>query len=159
VKKRQSSLINIGVPLEAEREEIRGMNQITCKQEKIKARLYAAILDYFIVTTIGLLIQILSEKFYLFYFGEYTVINYSGIIVAFSCLLFKDSIGSRSIGKRKYHLSVIDDKSGKNASVFKCILRNIPLILITPIEAIMITANSPKRIGDLIAGTRVRRMQ
>lgn len=67
---------------------------------------------------------------------------------------FKDSFGARSIAKRVTKLQVVDNRTGKAASVMQCFLRNLTIV-IWPVEVLITFFNSQRRLGDFIAGTRV----
>lgn len=67
---------------------------------------------------------------------------------------FKDSFGARSIAKRMTKLQIVDNSTGKAASVMQCFFRNLTIV-IWPVEVIMTLFNSQRRIGDFIAGTKV----
>jgi hypothetical protein len=51
-------------------------------------------------------------------------------------------------------LQIVENKTGKVASPIKCFIRNI-FIIIWPIEVIVTLINPSRRIGDLVAGTKV----
>lgn len=78
---------------------------------------------------------------------------YSSLFI-WSLYFNKDIYFGRSIGKRISNLQVIDIKSNLPASPVKCFVRNLP-ILIWPIEGLVVLINPSRRIGDLIAGTRL----
>jgi len=80
-------------------------------------------------------------------------LSYVGLI-GFALYFCKDCINGRSIAKRALKLQVVDNKSGNVASPIKCFVRNIFCIL-WPIEVIVTLASPSRRIGDMIAGTRV----
>lgn len=80
-------------------------------------------------------------------------LSYVGLI-GFALYFCKDCINGRSIAKRALKLQVVDNKSGNVASTIKCFVRNIFCIL-WPIEVIVTLANPSRRIGDMVAGTRV----
>jgi uncharacterized RDD family membrane protein YckC len=80
-------------------------------------------------------------------------LSYVGLI-GFALYFCKDCINGRSIAKRALKLQVVDNKSGNVASPIKCFVRNIFCIL-WPIEVIVTLANPSRRIGDMVAGTRV----
>jgi uncharacterized RDD family membrane protein YckC len=67
---------------------------------------------------------------------------------------FKDSFDGRSIAKRVTKLQVVDNRTGKTASVGQCFVRNLT-ILIWPLEVIITLFRSDRRLGDFIARTRV----
>jgi uncharacterized RDD family membrane protein YckC len=79
-------------------------------------------------------------------------------LIPFSMIIFmilnKDSFKGRSFAKRKYGYQIIDNKTNIMASPFQCVIRNITMIF-WPIEAIIALINPSRRIGDLVAGTRV----
>jgi len=75
-------------------------------------------------------------------------------IFAFSLYFNKDAINGRCIGKRAFNFQVIDIKTNAPASSLKCLIRNITVIL-WPIEVIVSMINTSRRLGDLIAGTRL----
>lgn len=80
-------------------------------------------------------------------------LSYVGLI-GFALYFCKDCINGRSIAKRALKLQVVDNKSGNVASPIKCFVRNIFCIL-WPIEVIVTLASPSRRIGDMVAGTRV----
>ncbi|PZX45989.1 RDD family protein [Algoriphagus chordae] len=80
-------------------------------------------------------------------------LSYVGLI-GFALYFCKDCINGRSIAKRALKLQVVDNKSGNVASPIKCFVRNIFCIL-WPIEVIVTLVSPSRRIGDMVAGTRV----
>lgn len=80
-------------------------------------------------------------------------LSYIGLI-GFALYFSKDAIHGRSIGKRALKLQVVDNSSGNVASPIKCFVRNIFCIL-WPMEVIVTLASPSRRIGDIVAGTRV----
>jgi uncharacterized RDD family membrane protein YckC len=66
----------------------------------------------------------------------------------------KDCINGRSPGKRITKLQVVDNKIGAVASPLQCLVRGL-FIIIWPIEVIVTLTNPARRIGDLVAGTKV----
>lgn len=76
---------------------------------------------------------------------------YLGIMVLY---FLKDSFGARSIAKRVTKLQVVDNRTGKPASVLQCFFRNLTTV-IWPVEVIITFFNTQRRLGDYIAGTRV----
>jgi uncharacterized RDD family membrane protein YckC len=75
-------------------------------------------------------------------------------VFAFSIYFNKDIFGGRSPAKRILKLQVIDIKTNRPASPLKCLARNATIIL-WPIEVIVALFNRERRIGDLIAGTKL----
>lgn len=80
-------------------------------------------------------------------------LSYLGLI-GFALYFCKDCINGRSIAKRALKLQVVENKSGNVAPPIKCFVRNIFCIL-WPIEVIVTLASPSRRIGDMVAGTRV----
>jgi uncharacterized RDD family membrane protein YckC len=80
-------------------------------------------------------------------------LSYIGLI-GFALYFCKDCINGRSIAKRALKLQVVENKSGNVASPIRCFVRNIFCIL-WPIEVIVTLASPSRRIGDMVAGTRV----
>ncbi|WP_412983932.1 RDD family protein [Pontimicrobium sp. IMCC45349] len=80
-------------------------------------------------------------------------LSYVGLI-GFTLYFCKDCINGRSIAKRALKLQVVENKSGNVASPIRCFVRNIFCIL-WPIEVIVTLASPSRRIGDMVAGTRV----
>ena len=76
------------------------------------------------------------------------------VLIGFAIYFCKDSFNGRSIAKRALKLQVIENKTGKVASPIKCFVRNI-FIIIWPIEVVVTLINPSRRIGDLVAGTKV----
>lgn len=80
-------------------------------------------------------------------------LSYVGLI-GFALYFCKDCINGRSIAKRALKLQVIENKDGNVASPIRCFIRNIFCIL-WPIEVIVTLASPSRRIGDMVARTRV----
>lgn len=79
-------------------------------------------------------------------------------IIPFSIFLFftlnKDYYKAKSIAKRHFGYQVFDLKSNKPATELQCVIRNSTLI-IWPLEVIVSMFNSHRRLGDLLAGTKL----
>jgi uncharacterized RDD family membrane protein YckC len=84
------------------------------------------------------------------FLGPWIYIALCGFVTYFC----KDVVNGRSIGKRITNLQVVDDKTGEVATPMQCFVRNI-FCIIWPAEVIITFFNPQKRIGDLVAGTRV----
>ncbi len=67
---------------------------------------------------------------------------------------FKDGFGARSIAKRMTKLQIVDNTTGRPASVMQCFFRNLTIV-IWPVEVLITLFNSQRRLGDYIVGTRV----
>lgn len=76
------------------------------------------------------------------------------MIFGMSLYFNKDMIQGKSVAKRALKLEVVDVKTGEVASSLKCLVRNLT-IAVWPIEVIAVLISPSRRIGDLIAGTRV----
>jgi uncharacterized RDD family membrane protein YckC len=75
-------------------------------------------------------------------------------LFGFALYFCKDMFNGRSISKRLLKLQLVDNKTGEVASPLQCLVRNIFLI-IWPVEFIVALANTGRRIGDRVAGTRL----
>lgn len=76
------------------------------------------------------------------------------MIFGMSLYFNKDMIQGKSVAKRALKLEVVDIKTGEVACSLKCLIRNLT-IAVWPIEVIAVLISPSRRIGDLIAGTRV----
>lgn len=83
--------------------------------------------------------------------GE-TFLRASCSIFMLVAVLFKDSIGGRSIGKRIFRLKVVDAGTNELPKLYKRIFRNIPFFL--PIDYLIVLFGG-RRIGDMIFHTDV----
>ena len=71
--------------------------------------------------------------------------------------LFKDCLcGRRSLGKLICGLAIENAEAGEKAAYGSLIVRNLAYVIIT-IEGIVVLLNNGRRIGDLMANTRVVR--
>lgn len=79
-------------------------------------------------------------------------------LIPFSLIFFilinKDFYNGRSVAKRIFGYQVIDNKTNAVASELKCMFRNVTL-LIWPLEGLISLIHPERRLGDLIAGTRL----
>jgi len=75
-------------------------------------------------------------------------------LFGFSLFYCKDSFNGRSIAKRIFKLQVVDNRTGNPASPLKCFARNL-FLFFWPIELIAALVNPNRRIGDLIANTKL----
>jgi uncharacterized RDD family membrane protein YckC len=102
------------------------------------------IITIFIVAAINENVSILFPiSFGLIPFSLFTVV-----------LLNKDYFNGKSIAKRKFGYQIIDIKTGRPANEIQCVLRNSTLI-IWPIEVLVSLFSPYKRLGDLIAATKL----
>lgn len=69
--------------------------------------------------------------------------------------LFKDCLfGRRSVGKLILGLKIVDAETLQKPSLSKLILRNLPFIIVQ-VEGILVLLNHGRRLGDVIAKTKV----
>ncbi len=66
----------------------------------------------------------------------------------------KDSFNGRSLAKRITRLQVVNNRTGEAASPIRCFVRNLP-VMIWPVEVLVTFFSPHRRLGDLLAGTRV----
>ena len=73
--------------------------------------------------------------------------------------LFKDCLfGGRSLGKLICGLTIHNFETGEKASFCSLIVRNLAYVIIT-IEGVVVLLNKGRRIGDLMANTKVVRCE
>ncbi|MBC7865671.1 MAG: RDD family protein [Bacteroidia bacterium] len=88
-------------------------------------------------------------------FSLFTDYTFALVFIGFSTLYYlKDIFSGRSIGKRILGLQIVNNKSNLPASPVRTVLRNFGFLLWI-VEVVMILASPSKRLGDLIAGTKV----
>lgn len=75
-------------------------------------------------------------------------------LMGFVILMNKDAIRGRSIAKRQFGTRVVVHNTNLTAGPFRSFLRNITYFF-WPIEGLVTLFSPTRRIGDLIAGTRV----
>lgn len=134
------------------------------KKKEVTAgtRIGAMLLDHFVMT---FAIMFLVLPFTIGSFGEgitddSTTSPFSSdlffylMVFGMSLYFNKDMIQGKSVAKRALKLEVVNIKTGEVASSLKCLIRNLT-IAVWPIEVIAVLINPSRRIGDLIAGTRV----
>jgi uncharacterized RDD family membrane protein YckC len=124
---------------------------MTEKKITLGTRLGAMILDHIMMTIImvlfmlpGLISETMHDPFAGIYFW----------LFGFALYFCKDCINGRSIAKRILKLQIVDNKTGQVASPLKCFVRDVFCIL-WPIEIIIALINPSRRIGDLVAGTKL----
>jgi uncharacterized RDD family membrane protein YckC len=126
----------------------------------ISNRLTCALTEFFIfVFILGLLSTVIENILVLFasdLFKEFrlkelkTILFYLDLFIIFN----KDFFNGQSPIKSIFGFRVVDQKTGTTASDFKCFVRNMTIIL-WPIEVIVLLFSTDKRLGDMIAGTRI----
>lgn len=118
-------------------------------------RLGSIILDYLIMLIILCVFALPGIVMFNNHQNDTSVIL-SAVFIYFgvAIVLSKDSIMGQSIAKRILHFQIVRSKTNKIANSFRCIIRNI-FVIIWPIE-ILVTIFSPsRRIGDIVAGTKL----
>ena len=118
--------------------------------DKIK-RILAAIIDFYIICFLS------SALICVFTLGEFSITPFSIIVyltISLLLLLFKDFMfKNTSIGKRIFKLKVAKT-DGTNLMIVDVIKRNIPIIILLPVEALLLIINN-RRIGDIWAKTSI----
>ena len=76
------------------------------------------------------------------------------IPLGFALYFCKDCLNGRSIAKRMFMLQVVNYQTGEAASPLRCLVRNI-FCALWPVEVIITFVSPERRLGDMIAGTRV----
>lgn len=115
--------------------------------DTLPKRIISSIVDLFSLT-IGSMIFSVVENF------TFTSPVYSAVIL-FSMFINKDIYFGKSIGKYFNGTRVVSIRTGNAASPIQCSLRNL-FILIWPLEAIILLFSPKRRIGDIVAGTKVQ---
>jgi uncharacterized RDD family membrane protein YckC len=82
-----------------------------------------------------------------------TICNYIGLI-GVAIYFCKDCYYGQSVGKRLTKLQVINCKTDEIAKPFRCLVRDLFIVLF-PIEAIFMLINPARRLGDIVAGTKM----
>ncbi len=118
-------------------------------------RIGSMLLDHIIMASV---IAIASIPFLIlsFFLKRYFDFGFNWIIgfLMFLVYLNKDILRAKSPAKRIVGLQVVNNSTGRQASKLKCFIRNLTCIL-WPIEILVTLFSKHRRIGDLIANTRV----
>ncbi len=128
---------------------------MTDKKVPLGLRLGAMLLDHFIMCfvivppLIVMSLVVRSEPF------ETKPIETFAFYLMMLVYLNKDLAKGKSISKRILGLRVIDRKTGVPASEFKCFLRNMTIPIIWPLEVLISLFSPTRRLGDLIANTKL----
>jgi len=124
-------------------------------------RLVSMLLDHIIMTMIAgifFIPEIISSFSTILTHEQPTNDVFGGMIyillIGFAIYFCKDCINGRSIAKRILKLQLVDNSTGQVASPLKCLLRNVFCIL-WPLEVIVAIINPGRRIGDIVAGTKL----
>ncbi|MBN4065756.1 RDD family protein [Candidatus Amoebophilus asiaticus] len=81
-------------------------------------------------------------------------LNWIAGILIFAIYFNKDFFRGKSIGKRTIGLIVITNKGDEVATRLQCFIRNLTIILF-PLEVLISLFSRQRRIGDLLAGTKI----
>ena len=108
-----------------------------------------------IPVVIVMMIILLATKgveYHLEFFYSYTLgaITFLPFIIYF----LKDNYRGKSIGKRLMGFQVVTSSKEEPAGVLRCFIRNL-LIPLWPLEVLITLFSPSRRLGDLIAGTKV----
>lgn len=140
------------------------MSSVDNKQITVGTRLATMLLDHFFMTLIAVLFFIpgmisgFSDSLKVsheqtdfdFMQGPMRYIGILGVALYFC----KDIINGRSIAKRILKLQIVDNATGRVATPLQCFVRNIFCVL-WPIEVIVAITNTSRRLGDIVAGTKL----
>ena len=77
-------------------------------------------------------------------------------LAAFALYFCKDIINGRSLAKRMLKLQLVDNHTGAPADPVRTVVRNF-FCFIWPVEVIVAMVNPARRIGDVVAGTRLEK--
>lgn len=130
------------------------------KKVTIGIRLVLMLVDHFAMTFVimglGLLTFGMVFLIELIEDDHWTLIIVLGIMVPlmFSVYLNKDALNGQSPAKRILKFQVIDHKSHEVASPLQCLIRNL-FIPFWILEIPFVLINPERKLGDLIAGTRI----
>lgn len=135
------------------------------KKLDLGARIGSMILDHLIMTfasfifAIPAMIDIFSKAFSAEMSHEGKGMTFGGnlvyiYLIGFAVYFCKDCVNGRSPAKRILGLQVVNHTTGEPATPVRCVVRNI-FICIWPIEFFVTLVSPSRRLGDLVAGTRV----
>ena len=77
------------------------------------------------------------------------------LVPMFAVYFCKDCINGRSPAKRLLNIAVLDCRTNASASAFQSLVRNL-FIVIWPVEVIVALFDQERRIGDRVAGTKLK---
>lgn len=125
-------------------------------------RLASALMDHFSMLIVLFPLMIISFVFVLvFVDSSYPDLSFitnrtvnTILFAPFLVYFLKDSYRGKSIGKRIIGLQVINKSTNKPANSLQCFIRNL-LIPIWPLEILILIFSPSRRLGDLIANTKV----
>ncbi|MBL4655299.1 MAG: RDD family protein [Bacteroidia bacterium] len=121
----------------------------------IVKRLASMLIDYLVIGSIAVLsgIPILIIAFLI---KRYFNIDlyWTGVVIIVGIYINKDFFRGKSFAKRLIGLQVMKNKKDEVATRFQCFIRNLTIILF-PLEVFISLFSRQRRIGDLLAGTRI----
>jgi len=117
-------------------------------------RAISMLIDHAIMSAIAIILSFIMTLLFSKYSTKNFDLGFYTILFGISIYLNKDIFRGRSIGKRIFRTEVVDIKSNSVASPIKCLIRNLTIV-IWPIEIIALIYNPTRRIGDLLANTRI----
>ncbi|CAL2090740.1 RDD family protein [Tenacibaculum vairaonense] len=128
------------------------LSSILHKNKKFK-RLFSMLLDHCFISLLIIPLILLELVLPLI---KPTLLVYNKVLFYRIIVIYlnKDFFYTKSISKRILGFQVIDIKTNKPASKFQCLTRNLTIFL-WPIEIIVSFFNSNRRIGDMIANTKI----
>lgn len=119
-------------------------------------RVASMLLDHFfmcfIIVPPWILLMILMTSGILTHYDQILSIAFFVMIFIY---LNKDFLRAKSPAKRIIGFQIINRKNGIPATALQCFIRNLTIGLIWPLEVIVAFINPERRIGDLIANTKV----
>jgi len=128
------------------------------KKITLGRRLGSMFVDYLILCAIlglvGIAIFILAFIFKRYFNIDFIWVNKCVIAIIILVVGFnKDYFRGKSIGKRAFGLAV-KKNTGDTATRLQCFIRNLTFVLF-PLEVFILLFSRQRRIGDLIAGTKI----
>ncbi len=81
---------------------------------------------------------------------------WSALVAAASYVLFSDGFtNGQSLGKRAFHIAVIDASTGEPCTFARSLIRNLLLVVFLVIDWLFIFGKNRQRLGDIVAQTIV----
>ncbi|WP_347927168.1 RDD family protein [Pseudomonas helvetica] len=86
----------------------------------------------------------------------YSVINNILLVLAISYFLFCDALpNGQSVGKRLLKMSVVGFPVNTKCTIFQSLLRNVPKVMFSILDAVFVFFGFRRRLGDMLAMTMV----
>lgn len=125
-------------------------------------RLASMLLDHFVMCFVLvplllvtlILLQLILGGSYQELVGENYRVGSMIFMLIFIIYFLKDSYRGKSIAKRLIGLQVVNVSSNKPANALQCFIRNL-VIPLWPLEVLISFFNPTRRLGDLLANTKV----